>query len=138
MVLVYYIHDGKCTYGYIRVVSSPDPTHKMGKGLVTLLTFLGCADSAIHTCTNMVLVVSNTHVLVLVVLIQQYTRAGLSCADSAIHSTGLSCADSAIHSTGLSCADSAIHTCTNMVLVVLIQQSYDGSLRKSIGGHSHC
>ena len=28
------------------VVSSPDPTHKMGKGLVTLLAFLGCAESA--------------------------------------------------------------------------------------------
>ena len=28
------------------LVSSPDPCHKKGKGLVTLLTFLGCADSA--------------------------------------------------------------------------------------------
>ena len=30
-----------------QVVSFPDPTHKTGKGLVTLLAFLGCADSAI-------------------------------------------------------------------------------------------
>ena len=30
----------------LHLVSSPDPTHKVGKGLVTLLTFLGCAESA--------------------------------------------------------------------------------------------
>ena len=37
------------------LVSSPDPTHKTGKGLVTLLTFLGCAESAFtrHFCTKM-------------------------------------------------------------------------------------
>ena len=49
-------------------VSSPDPTHKTGKGLVTLLAFLGCADSAIHMCTN-------TFDMVLVALSQQCTRA---------------------------------------------------------------
>ena len=46
----------------------PRPHPLMGKGLVTLLAFLGCADSAIRTCTN-------TFELVLVVLNQQCTRA---------------------------------------------------------------
>ena len=31
------------------VVSSPDPTHKIGKGLVTFERFLGCAVSAERT-----------------------------------------------------------------------------------------
>ena len=44
------------------------PSHKTGKGLVTLLAFLGCADSAIRTCAN-------TFDLVLVVLSQQCTHA---------------------------------------------------------------
>ena len=30
-----------------RIVSSPDPTHYAGKGLLTFEGFLGCADSAI-------------------------------------------------------------------------------------------
>ena len=38
--------------GPLSVVSSPDPTHKMGKGLVTLLALLGCAESAKSTCAN--------------------------------------------------------------------------------------
>ena len=37
---------------YQQLVSSPDPIHKMGKDLVTLLAFLGCAESAKSTCAN--------------------------------------------------------------------------------------
>ena len=34
------------------LVSSPDPTHKMGKGLVTFEPVLACAESAKVTCAN--------------------------------------------------------------------------------------
>ena len=36
-----------CVKAWLRVVSSPDPTHYAGKGLVTFEGFLGCAYSAI-------------------------------------------------------------------------------------------
>ena len=41
------------------LVSSPDPTHKMGKGLVTFERFLGCADSAVMwLLTNQIVVLA--------------------------------------------------------------------------------
>ena len=36
----------------VSLVSSPDHTHIMGVGLVTLEHCLGCAESAINTCVN--------------------------------------------------------------------------------------
>ena len=47
-------------------LSRPQTPHtKMGKGLVTLLAFLVCADSAMRTCTNLVLVVLNQQCAIL-------------------------------------------------------------------------
>ena len=46
------LHEGE------RVVTSPDPTHKMGEGVVTFVAFIGCAESAntrapMHFCKEM-------------------------------------------------------------------------------------